>query len=79
LNPGLFSTSTSKVYFLTGFSVIFANFNRIAAEWMICKAQIEGARLEERWKIRKAMIVMRLAENSQAAWLEVSVRAGSKY
>jgi hypothetical protein len=31
------------------------------------KAQIEGARLEELWKIRKAMIVRRLAENSQAA------------
>ena len=32
-----------------------------------CKGQIEGARLEELWKIRKAMIVMRLSENSQAA------------
>ncbi len=32
-----------------------------------CKAQVERARLEELRKIRKAMIVMRLAENSQAA------------
>jgi hypothetical protein len=31
------------------------------------KAQIDGAWLEELWKIRKAMIVRRLAENSQAA------------
>ncbi len=31
------------------------------------KAQIERARLEEPWEIRKAMIVRRLAENSQAA------------
>jgi hypothetical protein len=34
---------------------------------VICKAQIEEARLEELSKIRKAMIVMRLAEISHAA------------
>jgi hypothetical protein len=52
---------------------------------MICKAQIEGARLEELSKNRKAMIVMRLAEKLSrcltggfgACWLEILIqRAG---
>jgi hypothetical protein len=34
---------------------------------MIVWRKSEGARLEELWKIHKAMIVKRLAEKSQAA------------
>jgi hypothetical protein len=34
---------------------------------MIVRRKSKGLGLEELWKILKAMIVMRLAENSQAA------------
>jgi len=46
LERGQFSTSTSKVYFLTGFSVIFADFYRIAAEWMIVRHKWKGGCLK---------------------------------